>query len=226
MKKLLALAVATTLIGGCTSINPFSDNEKDFTVSQSSDNMTPVKEQTVGLVNDEGIKIYYSLAGNLERIEVYGMAPAWKGNVEVVAEADAKERLVKYLYDESVTTDRSVEVITRTLDKARDNALNQIENGLAPSAVVEFDQEDVEADVADTTPVETNSNNTSRRVAERIEETKINTLTRITSGGNLRGMRKVGSQIRDNGRVYVAVYQWSEKDQVTANTIRSKMFGN
>lgn len=223
MKKLLALAVATTLIGGCSSINPFSDKDKNFTVSQSSDNMTPVKEQTVGLVNDEGIKIYYSLAGNLERIEVYGMAPAWKGNVEVVAEADAKERLVKYLYDESVTTDRSVEVITKTLDKARDNALNQIENGLAPSAVVEFDQEEVEADVDNNASTESN-NNTSRRVAERIEQTKINTLTRITSGGNLRGMRKVGSQVRDNGRVYVAVYQWSEKDQNTANTIRNKMF--
>ena len=223
MKKLLALAVATTLIGGCSSINPFSDKDKNFTVSQSSDNMTPVKEQTVGLVNDEGIKIYYSWAGNLERIEVYGMAPAWKGNVEVVAEADAKERLVKYLYDESVTTDRSVEVITKTLDKARDNALNQIENGLAPSAVVEFDQEEVEADVDNNASTESN-NNTSRRVAERIEQTKINTLTRITSGGNLRGMRKVGSQVRDNGRVYVAVYQWSEKDQNTANTIRNKMF--
>ena len=33
--------------------------------------------------------MFYTFTGNLDRIEVYGLAPAWKGNVDVLAEADA-----------------------------------------------------------------------------------------------------------------------------------------
>lgn len=223
MKKLLPVAVAA-LLGGCASIdnlNPFTESA-DYTVSQPGDNTVAVKDQKVGLVNDEGIKIYYTLLGDLDRIEVYGVAPAWKGNVEIVAELDAKERLIKYLYDEKVNTSRSVEVLTRTIDKARDNALNKMQNGLPQDQVVEFAEEKVEAEVVEQ-PNKT-SNNTSRRVAERIESTKISALTKITSGGTLRAMRKVSSEVRDDGRTYVAVYRWSEKDQDTANSIRTKMF--
>src|SRR5210317_1149928 len=158
MKKLLAVAVATTLLGGCSSIdkiNPFAEAKRDFTVAQPVDNTTAVKDVTVGTWNEEGIKIFYTLGGDLERIEVYGLAQSWKGNVEIVAEADAKERLVKYLYDNQVNSRRSVEVLTRTLDKARDNALNDIENGRAPQSVVNFKEEAVEAEVA-TNPTGTN----------------------------------------------------------------------
>ena len=223
--KLLAVAVAASLLGGCSSVgslNPFG-GDKDFTVSQPSENTTAVKDQTVAVVNDEGIKIYYTLLGNLDRIEVYGMADAWKGDgqtLEILAEADAKERLVKYLYDNQVNSTRSVEVIARTLDKARDDALNRMENGMSAPSIVTFDEEAVEAEVA----AQPSNDNTSRRVAERIEETKVTALTKITSGGALRGMRKIRSETRNNGRTYVAVYQWSEKDQGTANEIRRKMF--
>lgn len=228
MKKLLAIALATTLVSGCSSIdkiNPFASDDRDYTVAQPSDNTTAVKDQTVSVVNDEGIKVVYTLLGDLDRIEVYGMADAWKGDgqtLEILAEADAKERLVKYLYDNKVNTSRSVEVTARTLDKARDDALNRVENGLAPQSVVEFDEETVEAEVAKQPAPKTD--NTSRRVAERIEETKVNALTKVTSGGTLRGMRKIRSEVRNSGKTYIAVYQWSEKDQDTANLIRKKMF--
>jgi len=231
MKKLLAVAVTATLLTGCgmSNLNPFSDDEKKFTVAQPSDNTTAVKDQTVGVVNDEGIKLHYPLLGILTKIEVYGMADAWKGDgqtLEILAEIDAKERLTKYLYDNQVSSNRSVEVTARTLDKARDNALNRLENGLAPQDIV-FDEEQVEAEVAGekrATSPKTSDDNTSRRIAQRIEETKVSALSRIVSGGTLRGMRKVRSETRNNGRTYVAVYQWSEEDQGVANEIRKKMF--
>ena len=222
--KLVALAVSSVLLTGCgmSNLNPFGE-DRDYTVSQPGDNTTAVKDQTVAVVNNEGIKIYYTLMGNLDRIEVYGMADAWKGDgqtLEILAEADAKERLVKYLYDNQVNSTRSVEVIAKTLDKARDDALNRVENGLAPQSVVTFDEEATEAEVV----AQPSNDNTSRRVAERIEETKVTALTKITAGGALRGMRKISSETRNNGRTYVAVYQWSEKDQDVANEIRRKMF--
>ena len=224
--KLLALAVSAALLGGCSTanFNPFG-GDRNYTVTQPADNTTAVKDQTISVVNDEGIKIFYTLLGELDRIEVYGMADAWKGDgqtLEILAEPDAKERLVKYLYDNQVNSTRSVEVIAKTLDKARDDALNRVENGLAPQSVVKFDEEAVEAEVAKQPAPKTD--NTSRRVAERIEETKVNALTKVTSGGTLRGMRKIRSEVRNNGKTYIAVYQWSEKDQDTSNLIRKKMF--
>jgi len=226
--KLLAIAVSAALLGGCStaSLNPFSD-DKNFTVSQPGDNTTAVKDTTVAVTNDEGIKIYYTLLGDLDRIEVYGVAETWKGNVEIRAEADAKERLVKYLYEEKVDTQRSIEVTTKTLDKARDDALNRIENGMGAPSLVEFDAEIIEAEVAQEQAQNgprTTDDNTSRRVAERVEQTKVSALTKITSGGTLRGMRKINGEFRQDGKVYVAVYRWSEKDQNTANEIRGKMF--
>lgn len=227
--KLVALAVSAALLGGCSTgnLNPFS-KDKEFTVSQPGSNTTAVKDQTVAVVNDEGIKIYYTLMGNLDRIEVVGMADAWKGDgqtLEILAEADAKERLVKYLYDNQVNSNRSIEVTAKTLDKARDDALNRIENGLAPQDIVTFDEETVEAEVeGDNRATAPTNDNTSRRVAQRVEETKVSALTQITAGGALRGMRKIRSDVRNSGRTYVAVYQWSEKDQDIANKIRRKMF--
>lgn len=227
--KIVAIAVASALLTGCgmSNLNPFGE-DKNFTVSQPGDNTTAVKDTTVAVTNDEGIKIYYTLLGNLDRIEVYGVAETWKGNVEIRAEADAKERLVKYLYEEKVDTQRSIEVTTKTLDKARDNALNQIENGMSAPSLVEFDAEEVEAEVDSeinhAKQPRNTDDNTSRRVAERVEQTKVSALTKITSGGTLRGMRKIGGEFRQDGKVYVAVYRWSEKDQNTANEIRSKMF--
>jgi hypothetical protein len=226
--KLLAIAVSAALLGGCStaSLNPFG-GDKNFTVSQPGDNTTAVKDTTVAVTNDDGIKIYYTLLGDLDRIEVYGVAETWKGNVEIRAEADAKERLVKYLYEEKVDTQRSIEVTTKTLDKARDDALNRIENGLGAPSIVEFDAETVEAEVAQeqaSGAPKTTNDNTSRRVAERVEQTKVSALTKITSGGTLRGMRKINGGFRNDGKVYFAVYRWSEKDQGTANEIRSKMF--
>jgi hypothetical protein len=220
--KLLAAAVATVIISGCSSVGNFMGGNN--TVNQPDDNMTAVKDQTVGLINDEGIKIYYSLLGNLKRIEVYGVAPAWKGNVEVIAEADAKSRLVKFLYDEQVNTRNSVDVITRTIDKARDNFLNNVDSG---DREVLFDREEIQEEVAqspDLYGAKENQDNTSRRIAERVEQTTIRELTRITSSGTLRGLRKIGSEVRDDGKTYVAIYEWSEKNQGTADEIRRKMF--
>jgi len=220
--KILALAVAATVMTGCstTNLNPFG-NDPVTSVSQPTENGVAVKDKTVGLVYDEGVKIVYTLLGKIKRIEVYGVAPAWKGNVEILAEADAKERLVKYLYDEQVETQRSVEVIARTLDKARDNALNPIGD-----AELTFDAEEIEAEVEQDVQYaqKDKEDNTSRRIAQRVEETKIRELIKITSGGTLRGVRKVGHNVEDDGKLYVAKYEWSPDAQDTANKVRQLMF--
>ena len=49
------------------------------------------------------------------------------------------------------------------------------------------------------------------------------TITTITAKGRLTGVRKVRDSQTNNGKTYIAVYQWSDKDQSAAESIRDRM---
>ena len=213
-RSILAVAMITALgLAGCSSTNPFGSQG----MAPASDTTTPVKDTRISTdFTDEGIKIYYTLMGNLDRIEVYGIAPAWKGNVEILAEADAMDKLVKFVHGKSVSTERRVKIMAKAMDRARD-----------ADGSVDFSAKELESDSAAlpsiTNPEEATRDNTSRRIADRVENTLVNTVTTITATGRLTGVRKVRDEVRQDGRIYVAVFQWSEKDQVTSEFIRGRM---
>ena len=221
-RSILAVAMITALgLAGCSSTNPFGSQG----MAPASDTTTPVKDTRISTdFTDEGIKIYYTLMGNLDRIEVYGIAPAWKGNVEILAEADAMDKLVKFVHGKSVSTERRVKIMAKAMDRARDNTLNKFKGA---DGSVDFSAKELESDSAAlpsiTNPEEATRDNTSRRIADRVENTLVNTVTTITAKGRLTGVRKVRDEVRQDGRIYVAVFQWSEKDQVTSEFIRGRM---
>ena len=215
-KTIVALAVIDSLgLSACSSTKPTAG------LNQPSDSQVAVKDTTIATdFKDEGIKIFYSLTGNLERIEVYGMAPAWKGNQDILAEADAMDKLVKFVHGKTVTSDRRVKIMSRTLDRARDNTLNRFKNS---DGLVSFTAADVETEIPSTTSESSSRDNTSRRVADRVENTLVTTVNSITAQGRLTGVRKIGDRVVGDGKIYVAVYQWSEKDQGTSEFIRNRM---
>lgn len=218
MKKLLAVAIATTILSGCSSLNPWSDN-KVGTVVQPTTNETAVKERTISTeFVGNGITLEYTLLGNLEAIEVVGVAETWRGQPEIVAEADAKEKLVKFLYGEEVDTNRTTRIIAKSLDYAKDNAVNELQSDLDTTIQVT----DVELE---NTPEEPNTidQNTSRRIAKGVNRVIAESVVNISSNGRLSALRKVKDDLRDGGKVYVAVYRWTEKDQTTARNIRTLM---
>lgn len=211
MKKvLLSVAIATALTG-CGMFN--KDTRTGMT--PPSDTTTAVKDQRVATdFQDAGVKLYYTMLGDLDRIEVTGVAPAWKGNYTIIAEADAKEKLVKFIHGETVSTDRRVKIIGKALEKAKDNTLNKFKSA---DGTVSFSEAELSGDSSGT------SDNTSRRIAERVDNTVVTAVTNIVAKGRLTGVRKVREGTRDDGRFYVAVYQWSEKDQATSEFIRNRM---
>lgn len=207
---MIAMALIATL-AGCSS---FTGGDRSG-MSPPSDTTTPVKDTRVATdFEDSGVKIYYTLMGNLDRIEVTGTAPAWKGQYAVVAELDAKEKLIKFIHGESVSTERRVKVIGKALEKAKDNTLNKFKSA---DGTVNFTESELSQDDND------KSDNTSRRIAERVDNTVITAVTNITAKGRLTGVRKIREGTRDDGRLYTATYQWSEKDQSTAEFIRKRM---
>ena len=208
----MSMAAMITLTG-CGSLG-FGSKEQALT--PPSDSQTAVRDGTISTeFKDEGIKLFYTFTGKLDRIEVYGLAPAWKGNVDVLAEADAMDKLVKFVHGKTVSTDRRVKIMAKSLDKARDNTLNRFKSN---DDNLNFDSRELENAGSENT-----SNNTSRRIADRVENTLVNTVTTITAKGRLTGVRKVRDSVVQDGKLYVAVYQWSEKDQATSEFIRGRM---
>ena len=213
-KTALAISMAAMItLTGCGSLG-FGSKEQALT--PPSDSQTAVRDGTISTeFKDEGIKLFYTFTGKLDRIEVYGLAPAWKGNVDVLAEADAMDKLVKFVHGKTVSTDRRVKIMAKSLDKARDNTLNRFKSN---DDNLNFDSRELENAGSENT-----SNNTSRRIADRVENTLVNTVTTITAKGRLTGVRKVRDSVVQDGKMYVAVYQWSEKDQATSEFVRGRM---
>jgi len=211
MKKTLVCLALTTALTGCGVFNKNTQTG----MTPPSDTTTPVKDQRVATeFEDAGVKIYYTLMGNLDRIEVTGVAPAWKGQFAVVAELDAKAKLTQFLYGDNTKTERRIKIIGKALEKAQDNTLNKFKTA---DGTISFTEAELSQDASGS------SDNTSRRIAERVDNTVITTITSITSQGRLIGVRKIREGTRDDGKLYVAVYQWSEKDQATAEFIRNRM---
>ena len=213
-KTALAMSMAAMItLTGCGSLGFGS---KEQALIPPSDSQTAVRDGTISTeFKDEGIKLFYTFTGKLDRIEVYGLAPAWKGNVDVLAEADAMDKLVKFVHGKTVSTDRRVKIMAKSLDKARDNTLNRFKSN---DDNLNFDSRELE-----NAGSENSSNNTSRRIADRVENTLVNTVTTITAKGRLTGVRKVRDSVVQDGKMYVAVYQWSEKDQATSEFVRGRM---
>jgi len=198
--KLILLAGALAL-AGCSSVK----------LSEPS----TIKDTKLATnFTDEGVKIFYTFTGRLERIEVYGHADAWKGNVETLAEADALAKLVKFVYGNDVSTNRKVSIIGKAIENAED---------VTNTDTITSDSKELESELKNK-PNNSNSTN-AKRTAKFVNETITDTVTSMKSQGKLVGIRKAKDYQKDNGKTYVAVYVWSEKDQAISENIRTRMMG-
>ena len=226
MKRLILMLCVTVLLPACGTFD-----KKTPGLAPAVGTETPVKDVKLSTdFTDQGVKIFYNLSGTVDKVEVTGTAPSWRGNVEIVAEADAMDKLVKFVHGQSVNSERRNRIITKTLDRARDNTLNRFRtvDGTASFDAREVSKELDRDDSAGVPKVaddgSTNErNNTSRRIADRVEQGLVEATTTITAQGRLSGVRKIRDRVVQDGRVYVAVYQWSPQDQDTSDFIRNRM---
>jgi hypothetical protein len=210
MRNFIAVFILSLSVIGCAvdpsknSINP------DIKEKQLSTNFT-----------DEGIKITYTFTGKLESIEVYGQAEAWRGNVEAIAEADAMAKLTKFVYGKDVATSRRVKIIGRSIEAAKDNKLTAYSN---KEGDIEVTDKQIEGlPLTGGSNAKTDTSSTAERQATALNATIVTTITDITSKGRLVGVRKVRDFQRNDGKVYVAVYVWSEKNQAASEYIKNRM---
>jgi len=184
---------------------------------------------------DDGIKITYTLGGDIKLLEVSGQAEAWKTNVTVLAEADAMAKLTKFVYGKDVSNSQRVNVIGKSMENFNDNLIKSVYKG---DEVPTFTDKQIEDEMGKNREVNLNLPNTNnndlknqdltryQREAKVVNDTTIDTLTKISSSGKLQGVRKIRDYVKDDGKTYVAVYVWSEKELATSNFIKQKMSGN
>jgi hypothetical protein len=210
MKNFVAVFILALTVIGCTLGPSKNTNSPDIKERQLSTDFT-----------DEGIKITYTFTGKLESIEVFGQAEAWRGNVEAIAEADAMAKLTKFVYGKDVSTSRRVKVIGRSLEAAKDNKLTAYSN---KEGDIEITDKQIEGlPLAGGSSLKTDTSSTAERQANALNATIVTTITDITSKGRLVGVRKVRDFQRNDGKVYVAVYVWSEKNQAASEYIKKRM---
>lgn len=213
-RKLLVLSLAAVLTGCGT----FGSNKG---ITPAADAVTPIKETKITTnFTDEGVKLHYTLSGKLEKIEVYGVAPAWKRNHDIIAEADAMDKLVKFVHGKNVTSDRRVKIISKALDQASDLTSNKFSSN---EGAIQTDSKELEAELKNDSGEQSQKMNTAKRNARIVDETTVNAIQTITASGRLVAVRKTGDTIKDDGKTYIAFYQWSFQDMDAAMKVRNAM---
>jgi hypothetical protein len=118
-----------------------------------------------------------------------------------------------------MSSETKTRVISKTLDRARDQLLNRFESNID----MQFNSQELEKETSAEPATGANPDNTSRRTADRIERTLVEKTVMLTSGGRLSGLRKVDDAVSINGRYYIARYEWSEKNQELSEHLRARM---
>lgn len=169
----------------------------------------------------EGIRVFYTMFGKVERIEAYGYAEVWRRDFNIVAEADAKDKLIKFLRGETVSTQRMTKVIAKSIERSQDNSRNRFRtvDGTTNTSAEEIEREETQSQSKDengqvNTALRKNSVNSAQQVTSTIT---------VTAKGRLSAVRKHSGGVVDDGKTYRAVYVWSAKDDDAARTIRNLM---
>lgn len=209
---------AVFFLGACTSLEAVNQSK-----SHSANNSLEtgnIKDAKVSVdFADEGVKVFYTSFGNIERIEVFGQAPVWKGNYTVLAEADAMDKLVKFIYGQSVSSSKKVEIMSKALDIAKDDS-SKLYQSVDGSTMLTKKQIET---TPSPNPSSDSQESTNKRIAKTVDQTLVSTIHSMLAQGRLTAVRKVRDEVQDGGKQYVAVYQWSKKDQASASYVRSLM---
>ena len=167
----------------------------------------------------EGITVFYKTDGDVEKIEVKGYAKIWQQQYEHVAELDAKEKMVKFLRGETVSSTRKTNVIARSLERASDYSTIKSLNSDGIMKTVAEDLENAPISNQD-------SNNTFKSVIARQAINNAQTVSisiTVNALGALSAVRKINGETTDEGKTYVATYEWSPKDQSASRSITNMM---
>jgi len=227
-QTVLTLAVLATLgLGACSSTKVADVGPG---VNIPAGNQQAISEQRLG--NDykrQGVRVIYSLTGELQAIETTGYAAVW-GNSENarresfrVAELEAKKALNDFINREVITTTTSVNMISKNLEKAQDNKTNNFSTNRNRDTVAGVTTDDeVASDAQDKGEVNKEENTAARNDALAIAS-RVQTTIKIRNQGILGGLYLVEGEVINDGKTVRVIYRWDQKHTGTRQQIRNLM---
>ena len=223
MKKTL-IALCALAIVGCSSTNTSN-------VGIEPSKVEALKETRLSTdFTRQGVRVTYTFSGEVEKVEAFGYAYVWRDDYRIAAEADAKDKLIKFLRGESVDSNRVTKVISKSIERNLDHTVNKFKtvDGTINTTDVDIEkqQDDEKTTAEDGTDKEENTkSNTATRKASVYSAQLITSTITVQSKGRLSGVIKDRGGVIDDGKVYQVVYLWSPKNQKAARTIVSIMDG-
>jgi hypothetical protein len=216
-----AVALAMLALSGCSSTG---------TTGPSASATTAIADQRLA-VNDfkrQGIKIGYTLNGDIDFIETTGYAPVWGSSQNAsreafrVAELEAKKSLNDFINKESITSAVSVRMISQNLESAKDQRTNSFSNnrtGRGEDELVALDEPTQQAENKETRQEENTAvRNDALKIASRVSTT-ITTQNR----GILGGLYLIEGKIINDGKNVQVVYRWDRKSNAGRQQLRNLM---
>ena len=222
MNKLIIAAVAA-LLSACSSTKVFDVGSG---TGVPAGTQQAISEQR--LSNDfkrHGVRVIYSTFGSLEAIETVGYAPVWGNSQNAareafrVAELEAKKSLNDFINKEVITSSTSVTMISRNLEKARDNKTNNFATNRNRDEVAGVASDE---DVDNKGEINREENTAIRNDALTIASRVRNNIS-IRNQGILGGLYLVEGDVINGGKNVRVVYRWDKKHDAVRQDVRRAM---
>jgi hypothetical protein len=224
-QRILVLAVASTFLAlaGCSST-------KQAGINPGSSATTAISEQRLATSDfkRQGIKISYTLGGDIDSIETVGYAPVWGSSQNAareafrVAELEAKKSLNDFINKESIRSQTSVRMISQNLEHARDQKTNTFASNRTGSGdeLVALDEDPKSA--AENKETNQQENTAVRNDALKIAS-RVNTFISTQNRGILGGLYLVDGDVINDGKNVRVVYRWDRKSNAGRQQVRMLM---
>lgn len=220
-QRILVTALTAAMIGlsGCSSTG---------NTGSANSAATAIADQRLA-VNDfkrQGIRIGYTLTGDLDFVETTGYAPVWGSSQNAareafrVAELEAKKSLNDFMNKETITSTVSVRMISQNLESARDKRTSNFTNTKSgEDELVALDVEQKEPTNKESTQ---ENNTTDRNDALRIAS-RVSTTISTQNRGILTGLYLVEGRVINDGKNVQVIYRWDRKSMAARGQLRNLM---
>lgn len=226
-KTILATAVILTL-SACSSTKN-ADVRSGAGIGPSAGAQQAIADQRLAVSDfrSRGIRISYTMGGDIESIEAHGYAAVWGNSMNSAREAyrtaelEAKKSLNDFINKETISSTVSVRMISQNLERASDQNTNRFATNKTDGELVALDS--TPASTTGSNSDVTQAENTAvRNHALRLAST-LNTTITTNNRGILGGLYLKESRVIDNGRAVEVVMRWDRKSNQARPQLRNLM---
>jgi hypothetical protein len=220
-----AMTVASLQLVGCSSTQTSGINPGSNATTGISDQRLATSD-----FKRQGVRITYTLSGEIESIEVTGYAAVWGASQNAareafrVAELEAKKSLNDFINKESIQSSVSVRMISQNLEHAKDQKTNNFASNKSTQSdeLVAVDAEPAPSTTADNVDKNAEENIAIRNDALKIAS-RVSTTIVTQNKGILSGLYLVQGNVINDGKNVEAVYRWDRKSNATRVQLRNLM---